>query len=77
MFNYLCFEQISIHPQIDASEIERRQLAMDAHRRKLQEEHDRKAAEHAARQAEVRISHRLKLIAICIKSPSVTQAAIE
>jgi len=39
----------------DASEIERRQAAMDAHRRRLQEEHDQKSAEHAAKQAAVSI----------------------
>ena len=44
---------VIISSYVDSSEIERRQLAMEAHRRKLQEEHDRKAAEHAARQAEV------------------------
>ena len=49
--NY-CYTVV-ISSYVDSSEIERRQLAMEAHRRKLQEEHDRKAAEHAARQAEV------------------------
>lgn len=37
----------------DSSEIEARQLAVDAHRRRLQAEFDRKAAIHAEKQAEV------------------------
>jgi len=45
--------QLSAHKKYDSSEIERRQMAMDAHRKRLQDEHDRKAAEHAVKQAEL------------------------
>ena len=63
VFTYACyyaciFQELNMYTSTsvippDSSEIEARQLAVDAHRRRLQAEFDRKAAIHAEKQAEV------------------------